>query len=441
MSTAVRDRLEHPPKASFQALLSKQLVIVSTSDVGHGAGLAAYRLHLGLRRAGLPSDMLVAEKLSSDPHVHAIGQDSGSIDRRLRHRAECRLNSIIPQNAFSPMSQLIVQHRLLREASLVHLHNIHWHANNLSPWLIPAIPEHVPIVWTFHDMWPLTGHCIYAEDCSGWRNGCGDCPKKGNYVSIEADATRELWLLKQELYRKRPIVAVSPSRWLATLARQSPLFRDHRVETIPNGIDQEQFRPLDKHEARRSLHLPRDGRNVVAFVAADLGDARKGYVFFEKALLSQPQLAKGTVIVVVGHGSVAAAVKRRFTVRELGFVKDPAHLATIYSAADVSVAPSLEDNLPNSVLESLACGACVVGFNTGGIPDMVHHLESGFITERYNAQGLAAGISYVLADTPRLRRMQAAAVETVTAGFSQQMLIKRHVELYAECLAAQSFNR
>src|SRR6185369_9236131 len=155
-------------------------LLISTSDIGHGAGIAAYRLHKGLLEAGCESRMLVTEKLSNDPTVAQIPAptrtSAGKGIQRFLHRCEYALNLVGFQNLFSVAAPMTLRHPWTASCNVIHLHNIHWHSRNFSPLMIPILSRKKALIWTIHDMWPLTGHCYNPYECDRWRNGCGSCP-------------------------------------------------------------------------------------------------------------------------------------------------------------------------------------------------------------------------------------------------------------------------
>jgi len=409
---------------------------LSTSDLGHGAGIAAFRLHQGLRAKGVNSRMLVNEKLSADPFVHLAcpkpETPHGLFWRDLKHFVETSLNFSAFQNIYSVTGQSIRSHPLFRRAKLIHLHNIHAHVRNIfSVRLFHALRDQ-PVVWTLHDMWPLSGHCTFSYDCDRWLSGCGDCPHLAVYIRLLLDSTALLFNLKKRLYKLPRLTVVAPSQWLAGIAARSPLFGGRAVRCIPYGVDAAVMKPMDRSMAKQQLGLPLNGCPAILFIAYSLNDSRKGFHFFAEAVKAMWSQGIGCSPVICGSGQYFADLKDDPRTVNLGLVTEPERLALIYSAADLMVIPSLQDNLPNTALESLACGTPVLCYRTGGLPDMVRHLETGYIVERKDGVALTAGLSELLGLPDRLGDMRAKCRETILSRFTLQHQASEYAVLYDE---------
>lgn len=413
---------------------------VSTSDIGHGAGVAAYRLHDALNRNGHHSRMLVAEKLSEDETVFQLPVVKRNYFRALVDRAdhgfEYLVNHLGPQNYYSVLNRQVHSNSHFAEADIIHLNNLHWHSRNFSPLMIPEIGRAKKIVWTLHDMWAFTGHCIYSYDCERWRHKCGHCPDLKSYIRLIWDTTRWLCNIKQLAYAKVDLHIVTPSKWLGSLASQSPLFLGCNFHQIPYSVDQRVFYPRKKIILTKHL-LPEWQGQTILFLSSYLNDERKGYSYFEAAVF---QLAKENSlinirVIAVGRGQVSERLKSCCHVIETGTVTDRDVLAEIYSVADIFVMPSIQDNLPNTVLESMACGTPVVCFDAGGMPDMVVHRECGYIARFRDTYDLAEGIRELLSDPKKLNDMSMIALRRVENSFSEKIQVEKHMELYQSILS------
>ena len=417
--------------------MATKVVLLSTSDIGHGAGVAAFRLHKSLRDAGTESNMLVCEKLSADPYVFKIKEDPHTrVERFIRgflHKLENGLNLLGPQNVFSVMASGIQRHPLIRNADVVHLHNIHWSNRNLSLLLLYLKK---PVIWTFHDMWPITGHCFYAYSCGRWQTGCGKCPDLDIFPKILYDSTALQWKLKKHIYEKTRPTIVAPSAWLENTAKISPLFSNCRVTRIPYGIDQTEFKFVDKLTARNDLHLDAT-RKYLAWVASDIKDTRKGFSYFERTMMNLKKLnkIKNIGILLVGKGeSNYRLLKSHFQVNIFGHISRSEYLSLVLCASDMLVSTAIQDNLPNIILESFACGTPVAGFNVGGIPDIVKHNVNGYLASVGDCEGLAKGIDSLLSNPMKLQDMGNCAVKTVSEEFTYKLQADRHMNLYRQAV-------
>ena len=247
---------------------------------------------------------------------------------------------------------------LASDFDIVHLHNLHGYYLNYRQ-LLEGL-QGKPVVWTWHDMWPITGRCGVTFGCQGWRHGCDTCPHTDYYPAAWIDQARRTFAIRTEtLVNRTDLSIVTPSRWLADLGVARGYALD-RITVIPNPTDVHTFRPFAKEEARRTLHLPQDAP-VLLFVASDCSDPCKGYQDF--AVVVGRLGAYGLVV-----GSRADA-RGSSSLRAVGLVSSPSLLATYYSAADALIVPSLSDNYPNTVIEAQCCGTPVFAYRTGGIPE------------------------------------------------------------------------
>lgn len=405
-----------------------KIVALSTSDTNGGAALAALRLNRGLQALGVDAELWVQRKYSGDPHVRGR---SGPLNEHLN-----QLRLLLDQlpvlrtlgrgrPQFSPAWIPGLSWRDLAPArpSVVHLHWIN--KGYISIEALARIP--CPVVWTLHDMWPITGGCHYDEGCGRFMNGCGHCPVLRS--KRPDDASHRIYRRKHDAYRKLRLCVVSPSRWLAKLAMQSPLLADKPVHVIPNGLDLATFSVGDRAACRTSLGIPAEAR-VVAFGAMNAtDDVRKGYRYLITALAALGRHQQGLHLLVYG-GKPLAADANGIPMTSIGRVASEPDMAKLLNAADVFVAPSVQDNLPNTVVEALACGCPVVGFGIGGMPDLVQHEKNGYLAQPFETADLAAGITWVLADQQRHLRLRGAARRHAEEHYALDKVAKAYFALY-----------
>jgi len=225
---------------------------------------------------------------------------------------------------------------------------------------------------------------------------------------------------------------IAPSRWMSNQARHSALFKNVSIQNIPNGIDTGMFRPIDRHTARELLHLPRNKKLILAGSLGGTADPRKGFQYLGRALrhFSATDIGEDAELVVIGASEPADSTGFNIKTTRLGTMKDDISLALAYSAADLFVAPSTQDNLPNMVMEALSCGTPCLAFDIGGMPDMVRHKKNGYLAEPLDAPGLADGMAYLLESGERLKEMGRRARLKVEREFDSMEIAKRHIGLY-----------
>lgn len=404
------------------------VVHISTADNWGGSGRAAYRIHRGLKQLGLDSRMLVGMKTTADPDVDLIA-------RRWLRLADRACDSVTTplslQYVLYPSSFRAARHQWIKQADVLQLYNTH--GGYFSHTALPILSRARPVVWRLSDMWPLTGHCLYSYDCERWRTGCGQCPLLDDPAALTFDTTRLLWRIKRLAYSRSRLVLVAPSRWMAGLVRESPLLSSFPVHVIPNGIDTAVFRPMPREAARAILDLPID-RFIILFSAQFLADRRKGGAIVRE-LLERFQAAglQDITLMVVGAGASEWGDGLPFPVRGLEAVSNDELMAACYAAANVFVFPTLAENLPNGVLESMACGTPAVAFDVGGCAEAVRHMETGYLARYRDVADMTSGV-LALRDTTLAARLGSAARRLVVQEFEFMRQARQHADLYREVL-------
>lgn len=406
--------------------------MLNSEDARGGAARAAYRLHCGLRALGVASTLIVHAKQGSDPSVG--GRFGGRNPIRLLRPALDLLPTLMyPRRnrkaVFYPgwLPGSAAGRVRAAAADIVHLH---WIAGGfVNVRTLPGFER--PLVWTLHDMWPFTGGCHYDDGCGRFSAACGECPHLGS--SLPSDLSSVGWRRRQAAYSALDLTVVTPSRWLAGLAGRSPLLGRFPLRIIPNGIDIGVFKPMDKAEARRKMRLPAEGKVVLFGAAGATSDPRKGYPELKEALSRLNASWSGAPLHAVVFGSDAQddLLPLGMPTTFAGTIADDQLLRTLYSAADVYVAPSRQENLSNTVMEALACGTPCAAFDVGGMPDMIVHLASGYLARPFDVADLAEGIRWILTH-PSHAELAERARSTVAENFSLPIVARKYLDLYRE---------
>jgi glycosyltransferase involved in cell wall biosynthesis len=287
-------------------------------------------------------------------------------------------------------------------------------------------------------MWPFTGGCHYSGECDKYTQSCGHCPQLNSQQ--DGDISGWVWWRKAKAWKNLNLTIVTPSQWLADCARNSSLFQDLRIEVIANGLDIQRYKPIEKKIARHLLGLPQDKQLILFGAMTATSDNRKGFHLLLPAIkkLSQGEIWQHKLeLVVFGASEPVNPPDFGLKTHYLGRLNDDISLALVYAAADIFVAPSLEDNLPNTVMEALACGTPSVAFKIGGMPDMIEHQENGYLAHPYDIEDLAQGIHWVLEDSERYQKLCDCAREKVVREFTLEIQASKYLKLYNEVL--QSF--
>ncbi len=278
-----------------------------------------------------------------------------------------------------------------------------------------------------HDMWPFTGICHHAAGCDRYESGCGCCP----YLAVpsQQDLSYQRFLAKQATYARGRITFVACSNWLRELAAKSMLTAGHQVVSVPNPIDTTVYTPMDKREARDRLGLPQE-KKILLFAAAKASDPRKGRDYLIKASRILAEQGEEIQILIAGSHGEEMQQQLALPTTIMGYVT-PSDMPSLYNAVDLYVTSSLLENLPNTIMEAMACGTPCVAFDTGGIPEMIDHRENGYVARYKDAEELANGISWALQEEIHAR-LSASARRKAVEMYAQEKAAKAYMKIYAE---------
>jgi glycosyltransferase involved in cell wall biosynthesis len=433
-----QNQCERPDQAPARRVRVMQ---VCTAMRG-GAAKAAHRLHRALAQEEVKSQVLVAQRCSANedtleynpvkPVPAVLGRAFFRLSRRWHHARFRKTGAY-----FTPDWTLNGWRlpSLLPPCDLV---NLHWVADFLDYHTLPQLTARAPVVWTFHDMNAFTGGCHYSGTCERYMAQCGACPQLKS-SSGESDVTRRILNRKQRVFaRISPdrFTIVCPSRWLARESGRSTLCQRFDTHVIPNGVDPLDYHPVERTEARRRFNLPVKAR-IVLFVAEQITDLRKGFRFLLKAIDSIRAIP-GLLLVTLGRGDTSFLTGPLF--RHLGQINDIESMRSAYSAADVFAIPSLQDNLPNTVLESMACGTPVAGFDAGGVGEAVIDGQTGLLAATGDDTAFAINLRSLLEDQFLQWTLGRESLARIGQEFTVSLQARRYAALYREILQAQPAN-
>ena len=381
-----------------------RVLIINTTERQGGPAIAAYRLTEALKNNGIKAKMLVRRKSTEQVTTVVAERSLANWLTTLWERLSVALHTHFRRNRIYAIDLGhsggdITALPEFKQADIIHLHWINSGMLSLSS-VEKIIASGKPIVWTLHDMWPFTGVCHYAHDCDHYTEHCHDCPQLSSRK--HRDMAYKIFNHKVQLLQGTHIQFVACSRWLGNMAGNSRLLQGQKVACIPNAINTNLFRPRDKCKAREVIGLPRDKR-LVLFSSHTLDDERKGLHYLKEAMrrlvAEHSKWKDGLGLVLLGkHIDPSMCRDIPVDVYPLHYINSEKQLVDIYNAVDLLAIPSLQDNLPNTVVEAMACGVPCIGFNVGGIPEMIDHLHNGYIAEYKNVNDLAAGIHWLLTE-------------------------------------------
>jgi glycosyltransferase involved in cell wall biosynthesis len=393
------------------------IVLLSYHDSNGGAGIAAGRLKVALEKEGHRVDYIVREKASTS---NTIKFGNGLISwikfiaERLfflRFEKDKSIRFLFNPGVFGSD---ISRHPLIQQADIVHLHWVNFGFLSVSD-IAQLTKLNKPIFWTLHDMWAFTGGCHHSGECEHFQKSCGNCKFLKN--PNPNDLSHCMWEAKKTGFALKNLHIITCSDWLCNRAKQSSILGGHSIQTIPNAIDTEFFSPT-----ANSLGLD-PKKKYVLFVAMRVNAPAKGFHLLKEAL--QFLDPSTTELLIVG-GQLTEDLPLK--AHNLGQITDPAKMRDIYAAADVFVTPSLEENLPNTIMEAMACGTACVGFEVGGIPEMIEHEVTGYVAQAFEPTDLAKGIKWCLASKTAGTKSRLRAIER----YNQTTVAQQHLAYYAQ---------
>lgn len=411
-----------------------RVLLINTSERTGGAAIAANRLMEALKNSGIKAKTLVRDKQTDQVTVVPLRKSWRHVWQFVWERVVIwKANHFKKHNLFAVdianTGTDITSLPEFRQADVIHLHWINQGMLSLKD-IRKIIASGKPVVWTLHDMWPITGICHHAQDCQNYRTQCHDCPLL--YKGSAHDLSNIVYRRKLQIYKNANLTFVACSQWLEELAQKSALTMGHTVTNIPNAINTNLFHPADKAQARKKLHLPAEKR-LLLFSSMKITDKRKGIDYLIKAcqlLVKQyPDFCDTLGVVVVGSESQQYANLFPFPVYCLDYVSTEKEIVNIYNAVDLFVTPSLQENLPNTIVESMSCGVPCVGFQIGGIPQMIDHLHNGYVARYKSAEDLANGIYWSLCGGDYEALCEEARRKAVSA-YSEHTVAMKYIHVY-----------
>ncbi len=414
-----------------------KVTLLSYEDGKAGAGRAVLKLHKALLAYGVESRLRVRSKTTDLQSVYitkplvrkAIGKLAAPLVQPFM-RLQRSSNPGLHSPAWFPSG--IVSELNGSDADVLQLNFV---SGLLSIEEIGRLTK--PLVWRLSDMWAFSGGEHYGDDgpAARWRSGYSHDNRPANEGGVDLD--RWIWQRKRTAW-KRPIHIIAPSHWLADCVRESALMRDWPVTVIPTTLDVEQFKPWPKELARDILRLPHD-RKLILFGAISGGtDPRKGREFLQSALKVLAPTMKDATAVIFGQSEPAKAPDFGLPLIWMGHLNDDATLALLYSAADVMVLPSRQDNLPQTGVESQSCGCPLVTFNASGLPDLLEHQKTGYIAKAFDVDDLANGIQWVISDSARQQQLSREARARALRLWSPSIVIAQYLTVYQRAMAERT---
>jgi len=420
-----------------------KVVHLNTYDGNGGAGRACMRLNRALLSQNIDSKIIVHYKFGKNPQIGDFNtnliQKAWTAATILLERAWAKryLKAVKTPFSFTWFGRSVIHHPDVKNADIIHLHWVNH--GFLNPKHIAEIAKlNKPVVWTFHDSNAFTGGCHVRYTCDHFERECGDCPLLKN--ASPNDYSHRIWKQKNGAYQKLGFDIIAPSSWMKSSILRSSLLKDRTINQIPNTIETDIFKPQDKTEVKRKAELPEDKFILLSGFMPSRKDMHKGTSYLLESLeLLKTRLgekADQVELVVFGNRDDKNLPDFPFKTTFLGKINNDEQLAVCYAAADAFLIPSLEDNLPYTVMESLSCGTPVIAFTTGGIPDMVTHEHNGYLATYRSSESFADGMEWII-NHPDRQQLNQNARQTVMDKFSERIIAQKHIDLYKQLITKQ----
>lgn len=413
-----------------------KVLVLNNSDIEGGAARANFRLFKAIKDINNETYMLTQDKDTDESNIISIYPKLSKYINFAKYQLD-----YLPIRFYTKRENTNFSTGLLSSKSIKYIKNLKPEIIHLS-WICKGfLPIHylknikIPIIWTLHDMWAFTGGCHYSGECEKYINKCGNCPQIKSRTTL--DISRIIWLRKLFAWKDINLTIVTPSNWLANLAKQSSLFKDKNIKVIHNGLDLNLFKPINKNFARDILKLPRDKKLLMFGATSAINDERKGFKYLKDAInkiYSNYKNKDELEIVIFGASKPNEPINFGFNVTYLGILRDEIVMPLIYSAADVFIAPSKEDNLPNTIMEALACGTPCIAFDIGGISDMIIHKKNGYLVNPFDIDDLMQSIIWVLEENDIDNKLSFNARKKVEKDFNIINISKEYYYLYKDLL-------
>lgn len=404
-----------------------------STELSGGSGIAAQRLHKSLLQKNISSQILFRKGTTNLTHSIADRRYSSlpwrNIDSIITNR---EWNHSVNNRSMFTNPQWFYKTQLKDLDKTPQIINLHWISRWIDqPSFFTSLPPDIPIVWSLHDMNPITGGCHHALDCDKFTTHCSDCPNLKN--SGKYDRSWKNFQLKAKFYQRLNLHFVGNSTWTTAQAQKSALGKyATSIRTISLGINTNDYQPIDSSIAKAALRVKPDDF-AIAFACADLSDQNKNLSVLLAAI---SELAKNhsITLIIFGSGQIPE-FKSQITTLNLGHLSSPHLQSLAYSAADIFVMPSKIESFGLTALESMACGTPVLAFRTGGIPDLVIHGETGWLCDEIgSARSLFDGLHWMLQHPQERSHLGKSARERVEQQFTADIMANHYINLYQELI-------
>lgn len=395
-----------------------------------GARFNGYNAQVYFNKIGLPTKQLVYDKCSDDVNVISFADSVRTVDVYKKFEEEHSLNSIV-----FPYANKIMQMREFQEADVVHYHLIHNFILSLLDF--PKMVKMKNSVWTLHDPWAFTGHCVYPIDCNKFLAGCKGCEHLERYFPLREDRAHSLWKIKEAVYKELDIDIVVASQWMLDLVKKSPLTQHfRRVHLIPFGVNLDKFITSSqrKSSCRQKLSISND--DFVIFFRADRSQF-KGLEYIKRMLkiLKIPSNKK-IVLLTAGEKYLLEEFREKYSVIDNGWINNEETMSDLYAASDIFLMPSIAEAFGVMAIEAMAASLPVVVFEGTALPSVVHTPDCGIAVPKGDVEEFAKVVTLLFNDENFLKTIGNNARRCAELEYDEDKYYHK-----LECLYNEVYNR
>jgi len=400
-----------------------KILQISENDI-YGHKFNGFDLSKKLNQKNINSSMCVWNKYSSEKFVWKIANFKGryfingiiaGLEKRLS------VQSLFYINPF-----FLLFNKKFLKADVIHYHLIH--NGFFSLFALPILTRFKPSVWTLHDPWAITGHCIHSFDCMKWKSGCGKCPYLKTHIPLDKDHTAFMWKIKQFIYKHSRLNIIVASSFMLNRVKESSLFKNHKINQIPFGLNINQFKPYNIVNSKKKFSIPKD--SIVIFFRSEENEF-KGLKYIKEALNKIKSTNKIFLLTVAKKG-LLTGLEKKFKIIELGWVVDDTAMINAYNACDMFIMPSTQEAFGLMAVEAMLCGKPVISFSGTSLQEITFAPKGGITVPMGDSMALYKQIIYLI-DNPGARiKLGNEARKIACDNYNEQTYINNIVKLYRD---------
>lgn len=389
-----------------------------------GRRFNGHDLQVKLNQMGIDCKNMVFDKVGNDTNTVELANERDHHLRTLYWKLEDKLSI---QNLLFPFGWKILNHDDFKGSDIVHYHLIHNMFMSLYSFL--ELTKRKPAVWTIHDPWAFTGHCIYPKECDKWKHGCVGCPNKDIVYPMKDDKAAQMWKIKKEIYSKMDVDIIVASDYMKNMMTESPLATSFkRIHKISFGVNLNKFKPLDMKECRKNLGIPEDDF-VITFRAINTGFKGIEYI---KEMLRILRPTKPVTLLIVNEEGLFDTFKQSYNIIEFGWVYEDEKMSSIYGASDVFLMPSVVEAFGLMAIEAMACERPVIVFDGTSLPSISFAPECGILVKKYDSRGLKEAVERLMVNEKERIYRGKLGRELAEKHYDEKIYYDKIINLYRE---------